>query len=146
MVFCFSLTQTKDLKRVRKGVYFWIDFLFWLGFIHIIYTNSKVFNYIFLFKIFSSEAWSIILLAFLLEIPYLVTRSMLIMAKGIFVQSNITFFFLKNVLMVLANIYKLYSLRNEYIESVGKLLLETNRNNNHKIIKNKKIPIVQIIK
>ena len=59
-------------------------------------------------------------------------RSIILSTKCLFGQSTLAFFFLKNILMILADIYKLFSIRREYIELTK--TLSTNPLKNDKTI------------
>ncbi len=54
-------------------------------------------------------------MALLLDIPYLIVRSLIISKNGLFVHPTIAFFFFKNILMILAAVYRLISIKTEYI-------------------------------
>ena len=50
------------------------------------------------------------------EVPMFAIRLIIILNNGVFVHSTCTFFFLKNLLMTLANVYKLTNIYNLHVK------------------------------
>ena len=78
-------------------------------------------KYLTFLKSNSTEAWSTILIPILMDIPYLINRSIIINGVGLFAHPNIVFFWLKNITMILIYAYRLRGLKHEYNEMIEKI-------------------------
>ena len=91
--FCFNLTAVKKVNIQKQGyLYRFMDFLF------------------------STEAWSIVLVSYLQDLPSLILRLYIICVCGFFVHPTLYFFIIKNVLMIILQTMQFKILYREYKE------------------------------
>jgi hypothetical protein len=79
----------------------------------------------------STETWSILLVTLTLEFPFMILRAVIISATGVW-DSTLLFFILKNILMIISNMYRIYCFYLDYIKMINQneQNMEENQNMN----------------
>lgn len=95
LLHCVVLTRAKVVKNKTEGLKYLIDLFF------------------------GTEIWNLILIDFVLELPFLIVRSVILFKIGLG-HSLLEFFWLKNVFGLLATPYRLFAIRKEFNEQIDK--------------------------
>ena len=93
---------------------------------------------ILIFFLYSTEAWSILLVLLIQDLPYLLIRLIIIQQSGIFHDQKLFFFTIKNIFMIVVDVYRFCTCFIGYKENFERL---SNKHKSHSKRKSNRISV-----